>query len=118
MDKRNNIPDELKNQTVNGKKRILTKELPNKIKARVEKKVQLKQKRLKDFVQVSLTLANAQNKQQELLKYLTSADESIQDDIKRGFKKLRLDIEIEYLWRFDGKGAFIGVYNPPKPKKN
>lgn len=118
MEIRKDIPEEVKNQTVNGKKRVVTRELPEKIKVKVAEKIQLKQKRLKEFVRVSVEVVHAQAKQQELLKTLSSADDSIKEAIQRAFKKLRLGKEKEYEWRFDGRGSFIGVMNPKNIKPN
>lgn len=111
------IPEEVKNQTVNGKKRVVTRELPEKLKKKVEEKLLLKRKRLNEFLQLSFNIAKAQGKQQEIIKLIDSADASIKEAIQRSFKKLRLDNEKDYNWRFDGRSSFIGVYNPPKPKE-
>ncbi len=113
---RKDKPEDVMNQTVNGKKRVVTKEFPEKLKKKMEEKMKLKQKRLKEFVGYSFNIAQAQAKQQEILKTLASVEESVKDTMKRAFKKLRLANEKDYNWRFDGRNSFIGVYNIPKPK--
>ena len=109
--------EEVKNQMIDGKKRVVTEKLPEKFAKKIAEKLVLKKKRLQAFVQVSLQIANANEKQQEILRDLKSAGASISSVIQDSFKRLKLNKRPEYNWRFDGKENFIGVYNPPKPKK-
>jgi len=111
------MPEEVKNQEVDGKKRVVTKELPKKYLDKVNDKTKLRKQRVNEFLQLSYTIAQAQNRCQELVKEIESAEESARDSIQRAFKKLRLDKDKERAWRYDGRGNFIGVYNPTKPKE-
>jgi len=113
------MPDEVKKQTApDGSPRVITKELPEKFKKKVEEKTVLRKKRLQEYLQISLQVGAMQDRLAELRKDLNSVGDSIQDAVKNGFKKLRLDRDKTRRWRFDGRTSFIGVYNPPKPKKD
>lgn len=117
MEIRKEMPEEVKNEIVDGKKRVITEKIPEKFAKKIAEKLALKNKRLQSFVQISFQLAKAQAMQQELLKDLKSVGESISGAINDSFKRLKLAKRKDYNWRFDGKENFVGVYNPPKPKK-
>lgn len=118
MEIRKEMPEEVKNQIVDGKKRVITEKIPEKFAKKITEKLQLKGKRIQQFFQLSLTVAKAQQKQQETLQLFKSVEDSIADTLKRAFKKLGLTKKQKegYNFRFDGKDSFIGVYNPPRPK--
>ena len=112
------MPKEVKNQKApDGKNRVITKEMPEKFKKKVEEKMELRKKRLNEYLQLSIQVGAMEDRMTELRKELNSVGDSIQDAIKNGFKKLKLDRDKTHKWRFDGRGNFIGVYNPPKPDK-
>jgi len=117
MEVRKDMPEEVKNRMVNGKKRVVTERIPEKLVKKITEKLALKRKRLQIFVKLAFQIAQAQKKQQETLGLLTSVEDSISDILNRAYKKMRLANRKEYTWRFDGKENFIGVYNPPRPKK-
>ena len=117
MDIRNEMPEEVKNQTVNGKPRVITEKIPEKFIKKIAEKLALKNKRLHAFVQVSFQIAKGQETQQVILRDLKSVGDSLSDAIKDAYKKLKLAKKVEYKFRFDGKENFIGVMNPPKTKK-
>ena len=116
MEIRKEMPEEVKNQTINGKPRVITEKIPEKIAKKITEKLQLKGKRIQQFFQLSLTIARAQQKQQEFLQLFKSVEDSVSENLKRAFKKLGLAKKTEYLFRFDGRDSFIGVYNPIKKK--
>jgi len=113
-----NMPEEVKNQkTPDGKPRVITEKIPEKLAKKITEKLQLKGKRIQQFLQLSVSIAKAQQKQQEFLGLFKSVEDSISDNLQRAFKKLGLKKKTDYQFRFDGRDSFIGVYNPPKPKK-
>ena len=117
MEMRKDMPEEVKNQMIDGKKRVVTKEMPEKYKKKFAEKSQLKRKRIQEYLQLSLQYGAIEDRLVELRKELNSVNESLQSALENSAKKLRLNKEKERTWRFDGKGAFIGVYNPPKKEK-
>ena len=116
MEVRKDIPEEVKNQIIDGKPRVITEKIPEKLAKKITEKLQLKGKRMQQFLQLSVNIVNAQKKQQELVGLFKSVEDSVSDTLKRAFKKLGLAKKKEYSFRFDGRDSFIGVYNPPKPK--
>jgi NCAIR mutase (PurE)-related protein len=112
-----NMPEEVKNQKVDGKPRVITIPIPEKILKKIMDKVNLKRKRTQGFFQLSLSIVRAQKQQQQVVDEMASAEQSISNHLKSAHRKLRLNKKPEYQFRFDGKGSFIVVYNPPKPKK-
>ena len=114
MEKRKDMPEEVKNQVIGGKKRVVTKEMPEKFKKKFEEKSQLKRKRIQEYLQLSLQLGAFEDRLVELRKELNSVNQSLQTTLTDSAKKLRLNKDKERTWRFDGKGNFIGIYNPPK----
>lgn len=111
-------PEEVKNQkTPDGRPRVITEKIPEKFVKKIKEKLALKNKRLQAFVQLSFTIAQAQKKQQESLDLLKSVGDSISDAINQAFKRMKLGKKKEYRFRYDGRDSFIGVMNPPKPKK-
>ena len=112
-----NMPDEVKNEIVDGKKRVITVLLPEKQKTVIEAKREERNKLAQRFYQISLNVTKGQRVLNEISKRMEDIDISINDRIKEGFKKLKLDKQKERQWRFDGKDSFIGIYNPPPKKK-
>lgn len=117
MEVRKNMPEEVKNQIIDGKKRVVTVSLPEKHKKIIEDKQTKKRTLAQQFYKISLNLVKGQKAVQDIVTQMENLDKSIGDRIQDGFKKLRLGKKKDRQWRFDGKGSFIGVYNPPKPKK-
>lgn len=115
MEVRNEMPEEVKNEMVDGKKRVVTVPLPDKIKKILIDKKQKKQKLLQRYVQVSFTGTRAQRELQEIFKQMEDIDRSIGDRIQEGAKKLRLTRQKDRQWRFDNRDSFIGVLNPKPP---
>ena len=118
MEVSRNMPEEVKNQVMpDGKKRVVTEKIPEKFVKRIQDGVKKKQKLTRDFLQISVNIVNFQRAQQELIDRLKSNDDNITETIKRAGQKMKLGKRKEYNWRYDGRDSFIGVYNPPKPKK-
>jgi len=111
------IPEEVKNQIINGKKRVVTIPLPEKQKKIIEEKKAEKGKLAQKFYQVSVAITKSQKVTQDILTKMENIDKSISDRITEGFKKLKLKKQKERHWRFDGKENFIGIYNPPTKEK-
>lgn len=116
MEVKKNVPEEVKNQMIDGKPRVVTEKIPEKFAKKIQEKLQKKQKLLNQFLQLSINILNAQEDQRNIAKTLKETKESITGNINIAFKKLRLGKKKYYHWRYDGRDSFIGVYNPPKPK--
>lgn len=119
MEVRKTMPEEVKNQIMpNGKKRVVTEKLPDKLLKKFQDGIKKKQKLSQDFFQLSVDIVNAEKAQRELVDRLKANNDSLKDIVTRAGQKLRLQKRKEYNWRFDRRDSFIGVYNPPKPKQN
>ena len=118
MEVRKGMPEEVKNQVMpNGKKRVITEKIPDKYIKKIQEGIKKRQKLNQDFFQLSVNIVKAQKAQRELVDRLKANDDSVSDTLKRAGQKTKLQKNKEYNWRFDGRDSFIGVYNPPKPKK-
>ncbi len=118
MEVKKNMPEEVKNQIMpNGKKRVITEKLPDKLLKKYQDGIKKKQKLSQDFFRFSVNIISAQKAQRELVERMKATDDSIKDTVDRASQKLRLQKRTDYKWSFDQRDSFIGVYNPPKPKK-
>ena len=114
---RKNMPEEVKNEMIDGKKRVLTEKIPDKVYKKLEESNKKKQKALQMILQASIKEIEAINMKADAYEKLINARTSIENYIKEGAKKLKLSKKKEYYWRYDGRDSFIGIYNKPKPKK-
>jgi len=117
MDIKKNIPEEIKNQTVNGKPRVITEKIPENLVKDIKEKIGKKNNLLQAFLRISLQIAGANAQQGQILEKMKNSEEVISSAINNAFRKMKLKKKAEYRFRFDGRENFIGVYNPPKPKK-
>lgn len=117
METRKEMPEEVKNQIIDGKKRVVTVALPEKIKNGIDEKKKQKGQLAQKFFQISLNVTRGQTVMQDISKQMEGIDESIKGRVQDGFKKLRLGKQKDRQWRFDNRDSFIGVYNPPPKKK-
>jgi len=117
METRKEMPEEVKNQMVNGKKRVITEKIPENLAKDLKTKRDKKNTLLQGFLRLSLQIANAEAQQVQMLEKIKNQEQVIGSAIEHSFKKMKLRKQSEYQFRFDGKENFIGIYNPPKPKK-
>ncbi len=110
------MPEEVKNQMINGKKRVITEKIPEDLVKDIKEKMKKKNGLLQNFLRVALSIANANTQQALLLEKMKSQEDVIGSAINHAFRKMKLKKNPEYQFRFDGRDSFIGVYNPPKPK--
>lgn len=111
------IPEEVKNQIIDGKKRVVTVVLPEKQKKAIEAKKKQKGQLAQKFFQISINVTKGQTVMQDIAKQMEGIDESINGRVKEGFKKLRLGKQKDRQWRFDNRDSFVGIYNPLPKKK-
>ncbi len=116
MDIRKETPEEVKNQMINGKKRVITEKIPEDLVKDIKEKMKKKNGLLQNFLRVALSIANANTQQALLLEKMKSQEDVIGSAINHAFRKMKLKKNPEYQFRFDGRENFIGVMNP-KPKK-
>jgi len=118
MDIRKEMPEEVKNQkTPDGKPRVITEKIPENLVKDIKEKVGKKNGLLQNFLRVSLQIAGANAQQVQLLEKMKNQEQVISSAINHAFSKMKLKKKTEYQFRFSGKDEFIGVYNPPKAKK-
>ncbi len=117
MDITRKMPEEVKNQMIDGKKRVITEKIPDNLIKDIMEKVKKKSGLFQHFVQMALRIANAQVEQTKTLEKMKNQEQVIGSAINYAHRKMKLAKKKGYSWRFDGKENFIGVYNPPKPKK-
>ena len=115
MEVRKDIPEEVKDQMVDGKKRVVTVPLPEKIKKVLDEKKMKKQQLLRKYLEISMARTRAERDGQEVFKQIEDLERSIGSRIQEGFKKLRLQKQSDRQWRFDNRDSFIGVLNPKPP---
>ena len=115
MEMRKEMPDEVKNQIIDGKKRVITEKIPDKYLKEIEELKQKKGKAVQEFLQSSVKVVNAQQQQKDILEKVKDADKQIGDMINYTFKKLKLHRRKDRRWSIKGTD-FVGVYNPPRPK--
>jgi len=114
---RRNVPEEVKNEMVDGKKRVITEKIPDKVYKKLEEANKKKQRALQGILQASIKEMEAIDMKAEAYEKLINARTSIENYIKQGASKLKLAKKKEYHWRYDGRDSFIGIYNKPKSKK-
>ena len=112
------VPKEVKEQIApDGKPRVITENIPKEHVEMLEEQKKNRQKFLNQFLQVSFQMAKAQEEQQKLLKKIDDFDNSFRGKIEWVMRKMKLNRMQNRAWRYDGRESFIGIYNPPKPKK-
>ena len=114
METRKNMPEEVKNEIVDGKKRVVTVALPEKQQKIIAEKKQKKQALIRKYLQVSFNVTRGQKDMQKIFDEISEIEQSIGSRIQDGFKKLKLQKKKDRQWRYDGRDSFIGVLNPPK----
>lgn len=117
MEVKKNVPEEVKNQKVDGKPRVITEKIPEKQLTKIQDALKKKQKYLNQFLQLSLQIVNAQAEQRDLQKRLSDNDQSYKSRVEDAYKKMKLSKNKDYGFRFDGRDSFIGVHNPPKKEE-
>lgn len=117
MDIRKEMPEEVKNQIINGKKRVITEKIPEHLIEDIRKKSQKKGKMLETFLSLSLRVVGGQAQQALLLEKMKNQEGVVNSAVNYAYRKMRLKNKPEYDFRFDGKENFVGMYIPPKPKK-
>ena len=112
------MPKEVKEQLApDGKPRVITENIPEEHLKVIDEQKANRQKLLNQFLQVSFQLAQTQKEQQKLLEKLDNFDNGFRGKIEWVMRKMKLNRMQNRVWRYDGRGAFIGIYNSPKPKK-
>ena len=111
------MPDEVKNQIMpDGKKRVITEKIPDKYLKEMEEYKKKKGELMQKFFQLSVQIVNVQQQQKDILEKMKDTDKKIGKVVDYTFKKLKLHKRKGRRWQFRGD-SFVGVYNPPSPKK-
>ena len=100
-----------------GKPRVVTETIPEEYVKMLDEKKKERQGLLNQMLQVSFSIAQAQKAQQNLLEKIGNLDQSLKSKLEWVLQKMKLNRAKDRNWRYDGKNGFIGIYNPPKPKK-
>ena len=109
---------EIKKQIApDGKPRVITETIPEEYLKMIDEQKKVRQGLLNNMLQVSVKIAYAQKEQQKILQKIDDFDNSFRGKVEYIMKKMKLTKMQNRGWRYDGRGAFIGIYNPPKPKK-
>ncbi len=123
MEIRKDMPEEVKNEMINGKQRVITEKVPEKYMKKLQENNKKKQELLNKMLKVSVKevdvrqkLANIRKEQEDIGQQIINNRNSVQQILSGAFKKLKLGKRKEYNWQFK-QNSFVGVYNPPKPKK-
>ena len=89
-------------------------DIPEDIKVKIDEKREAKQKLLKEFLNISIERASIVKREQEILDLLKSNADSTNAKIDIAYKKMKLNKDVEYGYRYRPDGKFVGF---PKKKK-
>jgi len=117
MEENKNQEQPKKELAPDGRERVITENIPKEYVEIIDGKKKERQQLLNTFLQVSFQIAQAQKAQQELVNKLADVDQSFKGKLEWIMQKMKLHKMRDRNWRYDGRENFIGVYNPPKPKK-
>ncbi len=117
METRRDMPDEVKNEIMpDGKKRVITEKLPEKYLKEMQEFKLKKAKIVRQFLQVSVQIVNAQQEQKNMLEKTKDIDKKLGNIVENSFKKLKLNKDKQRNWSFK-VDSFVGVYAPARPNK-
>lgn len=111
------IPDEAKNQIVDGKQRVITEKLPDKTLNEYREWVNKRQKLFQQMLDAGMEIAKAQKTQQEVYDKIQIANNGIGKILQEASRKLRIDKRTDYQWQFKGESFFGILREQPKPKE-
>lgn len=109
------IPEEVKNQIVDGKKRVETVDIPKTFLDDIEKENKKQSQLSQQFYMYSRQFVQLQELLQDLNTRMKDSEEAKKRIYEHAFKKLRLGKDANRRWQIKGN-SFVGVLNiPPKP---
>lgn len=91
----------------------IVEKIPEDLAKDVDKVQDKKRQLLAEFMQVSISVTNYRNRQDELLVKMKNNGESLRAKIDNAFSKMKLKTRTDIDWQYDGKGNFLGF---PKKK--
>ena len=95
------------------KPETIEKIVPEDIKKKIEEKQIARKKLVNEFLEISIQRAAIVKREQEILDLLKSNVDSTNAKIDIAYKKMKLDRDVEYSYRYRRDGKFIGT---PKKK--
>jgi hypothetical protein len=113
------IPEEVKNQVIDGKKRVVTEKLPKGFLDDLDKETEKQKKLAQEFYGLSREVVSRQEKMQEINTRLKNSEEAKGRILQHAFKKMKLGKRKDRRWNFK-VDSFVGVLNvqpKPAPKK-
>ncbi len=103
---------------INGKPKILSVPLPEKIKDIIIDRYKQKQKLIQRYLQISINVDKGVMEKTKIVTELQNIDASISDRISEGFRKARLEKQKDYQWRFNGQDGFEGTLIEKTPDQS
>ena len=91
-------------------------DIPEDIKVKIDEKREAKQKLLKEFLNISIERASIVKREQEILDLLKSNADSTNAKIDIAYKKMKLNKDVEYGYRYRPDGKFVGFLKRRKHK--
>jgi GTP1/Obg family GTP-binding protein len=117
VNKSNDIPDDVKNQIVDGKQRVITENIPQNFLEDIEKENKKMEQLSHQFFSSSRQHVKLGDMLQELETKLHDAEEMRKKIYEHAFNKLKLAKRKDYRWQLKGN-SFVGILNiPPKPQE-
>lgn len=112
------IPDEIKNQIVDGKKRVITENIPQRYLDDVEDENKKHRKASQEYFYLSRQNIKIRKRIEELAEKLTHIEGQKKKIYEQAFKKMKLGKKKDYNWQIKGND-FVGILNvtPPVPPK-
>ena len=108
------IPEEVKNQMVDGKKRVISIPIPAKEIVKIDRAEKEKQQLFNEFFNLSLRKQGMEKKLMTIYAEIGKREKVKKEETQKAFKKLRLYKQLDRQWQIKGTD-FVGIYNP-KPK--
>jgi len=94
----------------------IIEQIPEDIMKHIRELGEKKNNLLNQFLNISAQVVDLQTQQKTILDQVKSNSESVGAKIKYAYDKLRLGKKLDYNWKYDGRGNFIGQLKP-KPKE-
>lgn len=116
VNKSNDIPDEVKNEVIDGKPRVVTENIPQTLLDDVAKEDKKIGEYANQFYNASRQLVKLDKIVKELATKIQDAEEARKKVYEYAFNKLKLGKRKDYRWQLKGN-SFVGILNmPPKPQ--
>jgi hypothetical protein len=111
------IPDEVKNELVEGKPRVVTENIPQNLLDDVEKENKKIEQLANQYYNASRQFFKLEKMVKDMATKITDAEEARKKIYEYAYNKMKLGKRKEYRWQLKGN-SFVGILNMlPKPQE-